>query len=953
MLLMLGALAKKIFGSANDRRVKAYQSRVNAINGLEAELAALSDEALRARTEAFKAEVAAGKTLEDILVPAFATVREAAKRTLGQRPFDVQLMGGMVLHERGIAEMKTGEGKTLVATLPVYLNALNGKGVHVVTVNDYLAKRDAEWMGQVYSFLGMSVGVIVHGLMDEERKAAYACDITYGTNNEYGFDYLRDNMKYEFEQMVQRGHAFAIVDEVDSILIDEARTPLIISGPTEDKSDLYVSIDALIPSLKASDFEVDLKQRQVSLTEDGTENIEQLLMGAGILKDGTLYEAHNATIVHHVNQALRAHTLFTKDKDYIVRFNPELRQQEVVIIDEYTGRMMPGRRYSEGLHQALEAKERATIQPENVTLASITFQNYFRLYDKLAGMTGTAETEAEEFQSIYNLEVIEVPTNVPVSRVDDDDEVYRSENEKIDAIIKEISKASDRMQPVLVGTASIEKSELFAERLLKAGFRQIDFAAPDALDLLYAAARSGQSARVFAVLNARFHEQEALVVAEAGVPGAITIATNMAGRGTDIKLGGNVDMRIRAEVSADADEATRVAKTAQIRAEVERFRDIVLNAGETVEVTPAKGRKPAVTKTYPGGLYIVGTERHESRRIDNQLRGRGGRQGDPGRSRFFLSLEDDLMRIFGSERMESMLTKLGLQEGEAIAHPWVNKAIETAQKKVEARNFDQRKNVLKYDDVMNDQRKAVFNQRREYMAAEDMAATITDMRHSSTEALVERHIPPESYPDAWDITGLRSDVMEHLNSDLPVDDWAREEGIADEEIRERLIKHGDEAYALRSERNTADIQRYIEKQVVLQTLDQLWREHIVTLDHLRNVIGWRGLAQRDPLNEYKSEAFQLFGELTTRLRQTVTGNLMRVEVVFEQPQAAPPVEYAGGEFGQPVAELASSAGFKAEEYVAASERDPNDPTTWGKIGRNEPCPCGSGKKYKHCHGVND
>jgi preprotein translocase subunit SecA len=942
---MLGALAKKIFGSANDRRVKGYAPRVKAINALEPEIEALTDEALRARTDAFRAELAAGKALDDILVPAFATVREAARRTLGQRHFDVQMVGGMVLHERGIAEMKTGEGKTLVATTAVYLNALAGKGVHVVTVNDYLAKRDSEWMGRVYGFLGMTVGVIVHGLTDDERREAYACDITYGTNNEFGFDYLRDNMKYEFAQMVQRGHAYAIVDEVDSILVDEARTPLIISGPTEDKSDLYLRIDTLMPQLVPADYEVDLKQRAVSLTEDGTEHIEQYLTEAGVLKDGSLYEAHNATIVHHVNQALRAHTLFTKDKDYIVRFNPETQQDEVVIIDEFSGRMMPGRRYSEGLHQALEAKERVPIQPENVTLASITFQNYFRLYDKLAGMTGTAATEADEFQQIYNLEVVEIPTNVPVARVDDDDEVYRTEREKFDAIVTEITKASERLQPVLVGTASIEKSELFAERLRQAGFKQIDFEKEGGLDALYAAARTGKSARQFAVLNARFHEQEALVVAEAGVPGAITIATNMAGRGTDIKLGGSVDMRIKAEADGIADPAAREAKIAEIRTEVERFRNIVLNAGEVAEDAGKKGQ----TRTYPGGLYIVGTERHESRRIDNQLRGRSGRQGDPGRSRFFLSLDDDLMRIFGSERMDSMLQKLGLQEGEAIAHPWVNKALETAQKKVEARNFDLRKNILKYDDVMNDQRKAVFNQRKEFMAMEDMSPTVTEMRHSVVEEAVHKHIPEDSYPDAWSVAELQEEVAQHLALDLPVAEWAKEEGIADEEIRERILKAADEAYAARTEKNTVELQRYIEKQVVLQGLDQLWREHIVTLDHLRNVIGWRGLAQRDPLNEYKSEAFELFGELTTRLRQQVTSQLMRVEVMFQAPpeDAATPLDQAG--FG--AGELTAAPRFGADEVVDPAARRADDPSTWGKVGRNEACPCGSGKKFKHCHGV--
>jgi preprotein translocase subunit SecA len=947
---MFGSLAKKIFGSANDRRVKGYDPKVKAINALEAELEKLSDDELRARTDMFKAQIAEGKTLDDLLVPAFATVREAGKRALNMRHFDVQMVGGMVLHERGITEMKTGEGKTLVATLPVYLNALNGKGVHVVTVNDYLARRDAEWMNAIYSFLGMTTGVIVQGLDDDQRREAYACDITYGTNNEYGFDYLRDNMKYEFAQMVQRGHAYAIVDEVDSILIDEARTPLIISGPTEDRSELYTQIDLLIPKLEKSAYEVDLKQRTSSLTEAGMERIEQLLEEAGILKGGSLYEAHNATLVHHINQALRAHTLFTKDKDYMVRFNPEQRHDEVVIIDEFTGRAMTGRRYSDGLHQALEAKERVQIQPENVTLASITFQNYFRLYEKLAGMTGTAATEADEFQQIYNLEVIEVPTNVPVARVDDDDEVYRTEDEKIAAIITEITKASERMQPVLVGTASVEKSELFARRLEQAGFTPIDFSKPDGLDALYAAARSGKSAKLFAVLNARFHEQEAQVVAEAGVPGAVTIATNMAGRGTDIKLGGNVGIRIKAEADVIADPAARDAKIKEITEEVERFRNIVLNAGETLEVEPASGKRAAKTKTYPGGLYIVGTERHESRRIDNQLRGRAGRQGDPGRSRFFLSLDDDLMRIFGSERMDSMLQKLGLKEGEAIAHPWVNKALETAQKKVEARNFDIRKNILKYDDVMNDQRKAVFNQRKEFMAMEDMSETVKDMRHVTIEESVARAIPPDSYPDTWKSEQLREEVRDTLNLDLPVDEWAKEEGIADEEIRERLTTAADQAYVERTERNTPDIQRYIEKQIVLQGLDQLWREHIVTLDHLRNVIGWRGLAQRDPLNEYKSEAFQLFEELTARLRQNVTSQLSRVQVSFEAQDQQQ--QTADGSFGGEPVELAASSTFApAEEIVDPSKRDPNDPKTWGKIGRNEPCPCGSGKKFKHCHGA--
>src|SRR4051812_5542430 len=696
---MIGALARKFFGSANDRRVKGYQSRVNAINALEPEVSNLSDEALKARTAEFRKQLAEGKTLDDLLVPAFATVREAAKRTLGQRHFDVQLIGGMVLHEGDIAEMKTGEGKTLVATLAVYLNALAGKGVHVVTVNDYLARRDAAWMGEIYSFLGLTTGVIVHGLDDAERKTAYACDITYGTNNEYGFDYLRDNMKYRLEDMVQRGHFYAIVDEVDSILIDEARTPLIISGPLDDRSEFYNTIDTFFPQLDKTDYDVDEKQRTVTLTEAGMEKIETLLRDAGQLKGDSLYDVENVSVVHHINQALRAHSLFQRDKDYIVR------DDEVIIIDEFTGRMMQGRRYSEGLHQALEAKEHVSVQPENQTLASITFQNYFRMYDKLAGMTGTALTEADELFDIYKLEVVEVPTNIGINRLDEDDEVYRTQNEKNVAILGEIERANARMQPVLVGTASIEKSEVLADFLLKNVYKLIDFTDPKAMTKLYAAARSGKPAKLFAVLNARFHEQEATIVAEAGVPGAITIATNMAGRGTDIKLGGSLEMRSQIETADITDEAEKAAKITEIKAEIERFREIVLNAKEIVELEPAKGAKPAKTVEKPGGLYIMGSERHESRRIDTQLRGRSGRQGDPGRSKFFLSLEDDLMRIFGSDRLDTMLTRLGLKEGEAIIHPWINKALEKAQQKVEARNFDIRKNLLKFDNVQNDQRK--------------------------------------------------------------------------------------------------------------------------------------------------------------------------------------------------------------------------------------------------------
>ena len=934
---MLGNFAKKIFGSANDRRLKTYQPRIKAIGALEAEVAALSDEALRARTQEFRDQLAAGRTLDDLLVPAFATVREAAKRALGQRHFDVQLIGGMVLHEGGISEMRTGEGKTLVATLAVYLNALAGKGVHVVTVNDYLAKRDSEWMGRVYKFLGMTVGVIVHGLDDEERKAAYACDITYGTNNEYGFDYLRDNMKYELAHMVQRGHHFAIVDEVDSILIDEARTPLIISGPSEDRSDLYNSIDKLIPLLARADFDLDEKQRTTNLTEAGNEHIEELLRERGLLKDGSLYEAANVTLVHHVNQALRAHKLFQRDKDYIVR------NDEVVIIDEFTGRMMPGRRYSEGLHQALEAKESVTVQPENVTLASITFQNYFRLYEKLAGMTGTASTEANEFAEIYKLDVVEIPTNRPVARKDEDDEVYRTDAEKLAAIVKEIEAAAVNLQPMLVGTTSIEKSEHLADFLIKSGYTQIDFEDANGLDNLLASARAGKPSKMFAVLNARFHEQEAHVVAQAGVPGAITVATNMAGRGTDIQLGGNADLRVETEcVGLEGD--ARAAKEKEIRDEVARFKEQSINAG---------------------GLYIVGTERHESRRIDNQLRGRAGRQGDPGRSKFFLSLEDDLMRIFGSDRMDSMLKKLGLQEGEAIIHPWINKALEKAQQKVEARNFDIRKNILKFDNVMNDQRKVVFERRREIMAEDSVEETVAEMREGVVDTLVSRHIPHDAYAEAWDVAGLTQAVESMLAINPPIADWAKEEGIADEEMLERLTKVANDGYAAQVAKNTPEVMRYVEKQIVLQVLDHLWREHLVVLDHLRQVIGWRGYAQRDPLNEYKSEALDLFKGLMERWDEIVTAQLMRVEVAFEPAPNELPDMHAShidpdtGEDEMAIADInarIASGALSPDALLAPPpsqqpDRIAEDPDTWGKVGRNEPCPCGSGKKFKHCHGA--
>ena len=935
---MIGGLARKLFGSANERRIKNYRPRVEAINALEKELAALSDDALRARTDAFKQELTAGKSLDDILVPAFATVREAAKRAIGQRHFDVQMIGGMILHEGKIAEMKTGEGKTLVATLAVYLNALAGQGVHVVTVNDYLAKRDAEWMGQIYGFLGLTVGTIVHGMDDEERKRAYACDVTYGTNNELGFDYLRDNMKYRLEDMVQRGHVFAIVDEVDSILIDEARTPLIISGPLDDRSDFYNTIDAYIPNLDKTDYDVDEKQRTVALSEAGMEKLEQRLRDAGLLKGESLYDVENVSTVHHVNQALRAHKLFQRDKDYIVR------NGEVVIIDEFTGRMMPGRRYSEGLHQALEAKEHQPIQPENQTLASITFQNYFRMYKKLAGMTGTALTEADEFLDIYNLEVLEVPTNMPLARLDEHDEVYRTAAEKYRSIITLLEECKIKGQPVLVGTTSIEKSEQLAEMLRQKGWEQHDFSDPNAFAALYSGDDGAKNTKVFAVLNARYHEQEAYIVSQAGVPGAITIATNMAGRGTDIQLGGNADMRIRQELADVEDYATRMRdpRADEIRAQVARLKETALAAG---------------------GLFVLGTERHESRRIDNQLRGRSGRQGDPGRSKFFLSLEDDLMRIFGSDKLEGVLTRLGLKEDEAIVHPWINKALEKAQQKVEARNFDIRKNILKFDNVMNDQRKVIFEQRVDWMREENVAEIVTDMRHAVIDTLVAKHVPENAYPEQWDAPGLKEELNRVLGLDIPVDAWAKEEGIADEELTSRIDRQADEHMAAKVAQWGPDVIRYVEKSILLQTLDHLWREHLLMLEHLRQVIGLRGYGQRDPLNEYKAEAFSLFEAMSTRLREAVTAQLMRVEIVQqpppEQPENLPYMEAHKLDPNTGEDEMSFADAPLAPALVGNGngngtargvERNPNDPTSWGKVGRNEPCPCGSGKKYKHCHG---
>ncbi|HET7409594.1 MAG TPA: preprotein translocase subunit SecA, partial [Paracoccaceae bacterium] len=853
----------------------------------------------------------------------------ASRRTLGMRHYDVQLIGGIVLHQGKIAEMRTGEGKTLVATMPVYLNALEGKGVHVVTVNDYLARRDAEWMGAIYRFLGMTVGVIVPGLDDAQRRAAYACDITYATNNELGFDYLRDNMKYALDQMAQRGHRYAIVDEVDSILIDEARTPLIISGPVDDQSAMYVAVDKVIPPLVPEHYEIDEKQRTVVLTEDGNEFVEEKLLEAGLIEEGsTLYDPTNVSHVHHVNQALRAHKLFQRDKDYIVK------NGKVVIIDEFTGRMMEGRRYGDGLHQALEAREGVKIEPENQTLASVTFQNYFRLYDKLAGMTGTAMTEAGEFMGIYGLDVVEIPTNVPVIRQDDDDQVFRTSVERDRAVVEAIRDGQKRGQPMLVGTTSIEKSELLSAQLKKLGVEH-------------------------QVLNARYHEQEAQIIAQAGGAGRVTIATNMAGRGTDIKLGGNAEYRIADETGGTEDPAQIADMKARIESEVEEGRQRALEAG---------------------GLWVIATERHESRRIDNQLRGRSGRQGDPGRSSFFLSLQDDLMRIFGSERIDGMLGKLGLEEGEAIIHPWVNKAIEKAQGKVEARNFDIRKNLLKYDDVMNDQRKAIFSQRNEFMEADDLSESIRDMRHQVIDDLVDAHMPKRAYADQWQIDDLHEKVAETLGHEFPIKDWAAEEGVDDDTIRERLFEKTDRRYAEKEEKAGPETMRNVEKQLLLQVLDKHWREHLIMLDHLRSVIHLRGYAQRDPLNEYKSEAFQLFEALLGGLRVDVTKQLGHIRILTEEERAERqrmmaevearmrqqmaaqaaaqenaravgaaalagpiPAAPAPGARVQPM-----TAGAQPGEQVG--ELDPADPESWGKVSRNAPCPCGSGKKFKHCHG---
>ena len=914
---------KKLFGSANDRKVKAMMSKVGAITALEPKMSALSDEQLRAKTQEFRERLAAGQPLDSLLNEAFAVVREAAKRSLGQRHYDVQMVGGMVLHKGGIAEMRTGEGKTLVATLPVYLNALAGKGVHLITVNDYLASRDADWMGRIYRFLGLSVGVIVNGLSQAERKKAYESDITYGTNNEFGFDYLRDNLVFSVAEMVQRGHHFAIVDEVDSILIDEARTPLIISGPTEDRSGFYRTIDQVVREMitDPDTYEHDEKQKQVMLTEYGSEKVEELLEQGGHLAEDSagLYDPANISSVHHINQALRANKLYQRDKDYIVKAG------EVVLIDEFTGRMMTGRRLSEGLHQAIEAKEGVEIQPENQTLASVTIQNYFRLYGKLSGMTGTASTEAQEFGDIYKMDVAEVPTNRPVARIDDDDEVYRTEAEKNKAIIALIEDCYKRGQPILVGTVSIEKSETLSEMLSKHRFE-----------------RDGKTINGIPhqVLNARYHEQEAFIVADAGVPGAVTIATNMAGRGTDIQLGGNIEMRIgrwRQEQRAMGVEVTP-------ESEAERHNEL--------EVEIAAAREQALTA---GGLFVLGTERHESRRIDNQLRGRTGRQGDPGHSKFFLSCEDDLLRIFAGDRLDSIMKTFGVQEGEAITHRWLNSAIATAQRKVEERNYEIRKNLLKYDDVVNDQRKAVFEQRQEFMEADDLAEVVTDMRHDTVSDLIGRHLPPKAYAEQWDVEGLDERVRDILGLELPLADWAAEDHITHEEIEARINAAADAEAANREAMIGADQFRGIEKNFLLNSIDLQWREHLMHLDHLRNVIGLRGYGQRDPLNEYKTEAFSLFEKLLSDMRQAVTRWLMTVQFQFQEPEPAPIPRGQLIEVHMDPETGENERGGSIPDFIPAEERQALPvsalPHDWERTSRNAACPCGSGKKFKHCHGA--
>jgi preprotein translocase subunit SecA len=906
---MFGGFAKAIFGSSNDRYVRSLQKIVDRINGFEPTISAMTDEELRGQTIQFRQRLADGQELDDLLPEAFATVREAAKRTLGQRHYDVQMVGGIVLHRGSIAEMRTGEGKTLVATLATYLNALEGKGVHVVTVNDYLARRDAEWMGQVYRFLGLSVGVIVPNLTDQQRRAAYASDITYGTNNEFGFDYLRDNMKYERTSMVQRPFNFAIVDEVDSILIDEARTPLIISGPTDDKSELYKAVDAIVRELTADNYEVDEKQRSVVLTEEGTENVERLLEGAGLLAGSNLYDFENTQVVHHLNQALRANVIFKRDTDYIVK------NDKVIIIDEFTGRMMEGRRWSDGLHQAVEAKEGVNIEPENQTLASITFQNYFRLYPKLSGMTGTALTEAPEFYDIYKMNVVTIPTNVPVQRIDEDDEFYKNQGDKFAAIAKSIREKQEIGQPVLVGTVSIEKSELLSEYLNREGVKH-------------------------EVLNARYHEHEAHIVAQAGRFGAVTIATNMAGRGTDIQLGGNVDFRIEDELSAVPEGPERDAAIAKIKEEVAAERERVLAAG---------------------GLFVLGTERHESRRIDNQLRGRSGRQGDPGLSRFYLSLDDDLLRIFGPQTMFARMMNKNLEDGEAIVSPWISKAIETAQKKVEARNYDIRKQVVEYDDVMNDQRKVIYEQRADIMDAETVNDVVEDMRADTVNSIVGEACPPNTYPEQWDVPRLKERIEQVFGLTPPLDEWLQEEAVDPEILVERLRAEADRQIAEKTAALSPEDYIRVEKSVLLQSLDHHWKEHLAMLDALRQVVHLRAYAQKKPIDEYKHEAFAMFERMLTAIREDVTRVLAFAQFAYQSQELPEMPDFVTTHI-DPFTGEDDSADIDAATGNVISRLPPlqiGRPELPGdvavaempRVSRNAPCPCGSGRKFKHCHGA--
>jgi preprotein translocase subunit SecA len=896
---MIGALARTIFGSSNDRMIKRMRRTVAEINSLEEKTKILSSDHIRSEFQAVKQRLQEdpSASLDDQLPWVFALVREAAQRSLGQRPFDVQLMGAIALHEGFIPEMRTGEGKTLTATLAVCLNALEGKGVHVVTVNDYLAKRDAGWMSPIYNMLGLSVGCITSNITDEARRAAYACDITYGTNNEFGFDYLRDNMKFRIEDMVQRPFHYAIVDEVDSILIDEARTPLIISGAAQDSAHVYQSIDRVIPRLSAEDYEIDEKHKTIVLTDRGNEHAEQIMRELGILEAGTLYDAHNIGLVHYLGQALRAHKMFRKDVDYIVK------DDAVIIIDEFTGRMMEGRRYSEGLHQAIEAKERVKVQNENQTLASITFQNYFRMYPKLAGMTGTALTEKDEFETIYNLRVVEIPTNLPQIRKDHHDEIYRTATEKDQAITSLIEECRARQQPVLVGTVSIEKSERLSRLLHKKNIPHN-------------------------VLNARYHEQEAFIIAQAGKPGAITIATNMAGRGTDIKLGGNVDMRLQQEIPADATPEQRAAAEKTIRAEIAEAYEIVKKAG---------------------GLYVIGSERHESRRIDNQLRGRSGRQGDPGASCFFISLEDDLMRIFGSERMDSFLKAMGLKEGQPIVHPWINAAIERAQKKVEAQHFEVRKSLLKFDNVMNDQRKVIYEQRREIMTTSDVSETVTGMRHELVENVVDMAVPRGSFTEQWDSALIKTECLRLFNLNISVEDWQKEDGMDAAVLRNRLIQLTDKIMQHKEQTFGATVLRQLEKGILLQLLDQLWKEHLLTLDYLRHGIQLRAYGQKDPLNEYKTEAFAMFQHMLASLREKVTETLTRIEVRADAPVIPQPRQEQRTILSRGPDPSARPTEAVARPFVIG-QINKNDPGTWHATPRNAPCPCDSGKKYKYCHG---